>query len=224
MFFEYELLNIHRIRQLMGYFETAEWIRSQSGPKSFTRRGNMHTKVKECWTLEDIHQREDVQLISRKVFEDINSTDIRADLLIDDANPPTFLKYDMGDYYDWHVDSYIMNGIRADYSVTIFLNDNYEGGELVLDLGTEKIEKKCKPGTAFIYPTNFAHKINPVTSGSRYVIVLWMSSLVRDITVRQSAIELTSFIKKYENELTYSQKMEIEKTRTTLIRNFGDFV
>ena len=72
MFYEYDLLNVHRVRQLLGYFETAEWERSSSGPKSFTPHGDTHHKIKECWTLESVHQREDVSLISKKIFQDIN--------------------------------------------------------------------------------------------------------------------------------------------------------
>ncbi len=52
-------------------------------------------------------------------------------------------------------------------SCTIFLNDpaSYEGGELVLHVGTLPVPIKGQPGEAFVYPSTLLHEVRPVTVG-----------------------------------------------------------
>ena len=52
------------------------------------------------------------------------------------------------------------------------LNDDYEGGELIM-WDEEKIE--LKGGSLLIFPSNFMypHEVKPVTKGSRYSYVSW---------------------------------------------------
>ena len=54
----------------------------------------------------------------------------------------------------------------------LFLNDNYEGGEIL-------ISGKCfktKVGSALIFPSNFIfpHEVLEVTKGVRYSITCWI--------------------------------------------------
>ena len=52
------------------------------------------------------------------------------------------------------------------------LNNDYEGGELIL---FEDTEIKMNTGDVVIFPSNFLypHKVNPVTKGVRYSCVSW---------------------------------------------------
>ena len=55
------------------------------------------------------------------------------------------------------------------FALSLFLNDDYEGGEFVLCEYGLKI--KPKANTAFIFPGISTHQIQPVTKGSRMTII-----------------------------------------------------
>ena len=58
-------------------------------------------------------------------------------------------------------------------SIIGVLNNNYEGGELIM-LEDKKID--TKQGDLLIFPSNFLypHEITPVTKGARYSYISWM--------------------------------------------------
>ena len=82
-----------------------------------------------------------------------------------------FVKYDVGGMYDNHYDANPCGGVRSDYSMTCFLNDDYDGGELVIE--NERSIKLSK-GKAVIYPGNLLHRVNEVKCGRRDVFVCWI--------------------------------------------------
>jgi Rps23 Pro-64 3,4-dihydroxylase Tpa1-like proline 4-hydroxylase len=94
--------------------------------------------------------------------------------------PPQFLYYNIGGKYDLHNDSedYIDNKLQRvcerDVSILLYLNDDYEGGELEFpDWG---VTFKPKPGTLISFPSyiEFSHRVLPVTYGKRYNLVSWI--------------------------------------------------
>ena len=82
-----------------------------------------------------------------------------------------FVKYDVGGMYDNHYDANPCGGVRSDYSMTCFLNDDYDGGELVIE---NERSIKLSRGKAVIYPGNLLHKVNEVKRGRRDVFVCWI--------------------------------------------------
>lgn len=102
--------------------------------------------------------------------------------------------YKDGGNYGWHVDLSTMQGYRTDLSFTLFLTDpnSYEGGELQADYGLFGGVKKIKGqvGDLVIYPTGVVHRVTPVTSGDRIVVVGWISSHIRNATDRQTLLNL----------------------------------
>jgi hypothetical protein len=86
-----------------------------------------------------------------------------------------FNKYSKGMYMGKHCDHFRTmfdgrwKGVPV-YSVIGFLNDNYEGGDLVFWDDTV-IEKQA--GMVVVFPSNFLypHKITPVTKGTKYSFV-----------------------------------------------------
>lgn len=86
------------------------------------------------------------------------------------------LKYTEGGFYEMHVDHSLTS--PRNISVIIFLNDDYEGGELEFFSpdGVHSQKVKPKKGRTVIWPSNFLypHKANPVTKGTRYAIVCWL--------------------------------------------------
>jgi hypothetical protein len=68
-------------------------------------------------------------------------------------------------------------GFESDFSGLLYLNDNYEGGEIVFP--KQNISLKPKPGTLIFFSgdMNFPHSVNEVLHGSRYNLVsfFWRS-------------------------------------------------
>ena len=104
-----------------------------------------------------------------------------------------FTKYNLNQYYDWHCDSWESpygeqeknknyRGKIRKLSVTCQLTDEseYVGGELEFQfrnredptLTVEATEAKRK-GTIIVFPSYIWHRVKPITSGTRYSLVLW---------------------------------------------------
>ena len=89
------------------------------------------------------------------------------------------LKYEEGGFYKPHSDSHL-NYPRT-ISVVYFLNNDYEGGELVFhtpDKDLKEFKKiKAAPGRAILWPSNFIypHSVSKVTKGRRYALISWLA-------------------------------------------------
>ncbi len=106
------------------------------------------------------------------------------------VRPPLFSRYEPGMEYGSHIDDAVMGsdrGFRTDISFTIFLNepDSYEGGELVMNSSVGEQKFKLAAGSVIVYPSTTLHRVAPVTSGVRQVIVSWLQSLVRSAEHRE---------------------------------------
>lgn len=91
-----------------------------------------------------------------------------------------YTRYDVGGHFKKHQD---VVGNGKDYKVrclTLSMNitdeSKYEGGELILFNGNEKIFLPKKSGSFVIFPSFVHHQANSVLSGTRHVIVAWLSS------------------------------------------------
>lgn len=125
-----------------------------------------------------------------------------------------FTRTMVGGKYGGHYDNVCMNGKRADYSFTLFLNDDYTGGELEVN----KTLVKPKKGKLFVYPTRYYHQVKEVTDGTRYVAVGWITSIVQDADIRTVVGKLAEVSKKHpevKNDLTYLENI--------LLQKFGQF-
>jgi PKHD-type hydroxylase len=99
---------------------------------------------------------------------------------------PILTRYDKGMTYGAHIDSAFMpvgaEPLRSDVSCTIFVSDpnSYQGGELVVYLGTEEIRIKGKAGQAVFYASTAVHQVAPVISGERLVLISFIESQIAD--------------------------------------------
>jgi PKHD-type hydroxylase len=107
-----------------------------------------------------------------------------------------FTKYKLNQYYDWHCDSWDKpydkpgtpeHGMIRKISVTCQLTDGseYTGGELQFDTRSYDphmrdedkhviTSKEILPkGSIVVFPSFVWHRVQPVTRGTRYSLVIW---------------------------------------------------
>ena len=103
-----------------------------------------------------------------------------------------FSRSGVGEGYGRHVDSAYMAGGRSDLSFTIALSgpDDYEGGALVLESPGKEEVFRLPVGHALVYPSTMLHRVEPVTSGERFVAVGWIESRIRHADQRELLFEL----------------------------------
>lgn len=88
-----------------------------------------------------------------------------------------FTKYSApGERYGRHVDNCLDTPVRK-LSLTLQLSDSnsYEGGDLCLHLSEESILTKREQGYIAVFPSWTLHEVTPVTKGSRYSLVAWVT-------------------------------------------------
>tara|TARA_Y100000114_G_scaffold67137_1_gene61585 strand:+ start:1630 stop:2202 length:573 start_codon:yes stop_codon:yes gene_type:complete len=84
------------------------------------------------------------------------------------------LRYDVGDFYKTHIDSFTQ--IPRTISYILLVNDDYKGGELFFEFSKEKkMEVEVKKNRLIIWPSNFLypHGVNKVTEGTKFSVVAW---------------------------------------------------
>lgn len=82
-----------------------------------------------------------------------------------------------GGYAGPHIDNPRHGDGFIQFSSIIYLNENFEGGEI--EFPNQKFKYKAEEGSAVIFPsagTEYIHKVNKVKSGIRYTIAMWHSS------------------------------------------------
>jgi predicted 2-oxoglutarate/Fe(II)-dependent dioxygenase YbiX len=82
------------------------------------------------------------------------------------------LKYSEGEEYRAHYDGHTATG--RSISALVYLNSNFDGGELeFVNFG---IKIKPQPGMLILFPSNFAyqHIAHPIVSGTKYSLVTWI--------------------------------------------------
>jgi hypothetical protein len=82
------------------------------------------------------------------------------------------LKYTGGEQYRQHYDG--GTGVGRAISALVYLNSDYEGGEIEFPHHGVKI--KPEAGMLILFPSNYAysHIAHPVTNGTKYALVTWL--------------------------------------------------
>jgi PKHD-type hydroxylase len=141
---------------------------------------------------------------------------------------PRFSRYEVGMAYGDHLDAPLMGRperLRTDIAVTVFLvaPETYGGGELVID--TDYGIERCKGGLGdcVVYPASTFHRVDPVTSGVRFVAVFWIQSAVRDPGQRKIIFDLgraTEFLDRAERLAGVASV--IRRSQNNLMRMWAD--
>jgi hypothetical protein len=85
----------------------------------------------------------------------------------------TILRYGVGQHFENHIDDH-PNAFRR-VSTVYFLNDGYEGGEIKFPRFNVTIKPKANQMVLFPSTYTYNHLVKPVTKGTRYSVVSWIS-------------------------------------------------
>jgi Rps23 Pro-64 3,4-dihydroxylase Tpa1-like proline 4-hydroxylase len=110
-----------------------------------------------------------VERVKDKISEEYNTENIKAK-----ENRLSVVKWEKGNSLKLHVDDlgYVTDNHIA---ALIYLNDDYEGGELRFE--THDLSIKPKKGDLVFFPGNmhYAHEVCEVLSGTRYTVPIWFT-------------------------------------------------
>lgn len=138
--------------------------------------------------------------------------------------PPQMLRYGPGMKYGAHGDAALMavgdTPLRSDLSCTVFLSDpaSYQGGELVIHLGTRPVAVKGRPGSALVYPSTQLHEVRPVQAGLRLVAITFIESFIADEHCRTQLYEISEVLALEGLKMTWLNRVRLELVLENLKR------
>ena len=183
------------------------------------------TKVNLQSALDDPKNTESTQIVTN-AFE--RSREFRDFAFPRRIIPPRLLRYDAGMKYGMHSDSTFMTApgglLRSDVSATVFLSDpiSYEGGELMIYVGSRSVVAKGTPGDVVLYPSTTLHEVKPVRSGQRLVSITFIESVVPDQQKRQLLYELNEVAALEGLKMKWENMIRLEAVRGNLLRMWSD--
>lgn len=132
--------------------------------------------------------------------------------------------------YGFHTDNAIMGSgsarLRSDISFTLFLSepDDYEGGELTIDLPGALQTLKPAAGDMVLYPSSSIHQVAPVTAGTRLACVGWIESMVRDPNQRELLFDLENLRAELRSKLPDQspEHLTLDKSIANLLRMWAE--
>lgn len=109
------------------------------------------------------------------VAAEINAENYRYDLTGFHENF-YFLRYDVGDHFDWHLDMGPQTEAPRKLSLVLQLNDpsEYEGGEFDVLVAHHHRRAAKVQGLITAFPAYKIHRVTPVTRGVRYSLAMFL--------------------------------------------------
>jgi PKHD-type hydroxylase len=138
--------------------------------------------------------------------------------------PPLLARYEVGMAYGAHADGAHMqlgkDRLRSDLAATVWLNppDSYDGGELVVHLGTRPVAIKGEPGSVVIYSSTQLHEVTPVRRGQRLVAVTFIESRIPDEFQRNQLYELSRIAEEEGPKMAWDVRVRLDVVRNNLMR------
>lgn len=120
------------------------------------------------------------QQIIDEIVQSMKKNDLMAMEFVERIVTPKFNWYREGGTYNTHCDAAIMgdhNGpVATDLACTLFLTEDYSGGEL--HVGNLQTGIRGKPGMLIAYDCWWPHRVTPVMAGDRICAISWLQSHV----------------------------------------------
>jgi len=179
------------------FLNSIHYIKEQAFPKSFCEQiiqsgeekdiklakiqdgNNLNRKSKISW-LEDNNIEKAITVVINEANEKTGWN-----FLLKEFEPLQYTIYNVRDHYNWHIDTHSKpynNNLIRKLSFTICLNEDYTGGDFEICLPHPlsnkhkhfRFQKVFKQGTIIIFPSHLWHKVHPVITGVRKVLVGWV--------------------------------------------------
>ena len=137
---------------------------------------------------------------------------------------PLLARYEVGMTYGAHADTSHMrfgNQVRrSDLSATVWLNppQDYDGGELVVHLGTRPVVIKGQPGSVVVYPSTQLHEVTPVRRGQRLVSITFIESMIPDERERNLLYEIQEVLALEGLKMDWASRVRLEVVSHNLMR------
>lgn len=216
-----------RVLQILNSSEVQQCRRiAASAPFVDGRISNPHNKAK---VNEQLHDASAYQKSSQLLMGALTRSQEFAEFAFPvTVAPPLLTRYKPGMHYGAHADvAYIGPSggmLRTDVSCTIFLNEpeDYDGGELQIQLGDAEFTFKLKPGEGVIYPSNTLHQVAPVTRGERLVAITFIQSRISDSFRRNLLFELNEIAALEGLRMSTENFNRLQVVQNNLLRYWGD--
>ena len=137
---------------------------------------------------------------------------------------PTLCRYAVGMKYGVHIDAAFLpvgpEPLRSDVSCTMFIAapNSYEGGELLVNLGTHTARIKGPAGSVVFYPSTTLHEVTPVTAGERIVMITFIESQVPDQLQREILYTLGEVRALEGLKMDWTNRTQLEYAIANLLR------
>ena len=188
----YQLFSKDEAKEIVSRLEG--WSKGQASSQYASR----HVKNNEELQFTDS---EDIKALLAGIHSRLVKSPLHREHLVRHVMVPKFNRYREGGEYKSHADAgWMGEKIRTDLACTIFLNDDYEGGELCAN----GLAIKGPPGSCVVYECWRPHHVAPVTKGERICAITWMQSLIPDHT----QLELLQMLQGLMNEIDRTSSEE----------------
>lgn len=165
--------------------ECAQIIDDNSPPVWDTSHVNLSAKDAKQATRKEIRNSTHVWIEPKehniwlfdKMLAIASAANSHFDFDIDYFEQMQLAKYEEGEYYDWHVDigPQEMGNRKLSITVQLTASDLYEDGDLILDINEEGFHATRELGSVTVFPSFIKHRVDTVTRGTRYSLVVWCS-------------------------------------------------
>ena len=160
-----------------NYFLQNEEVIHMADESPNWRPGTAGGKVNPDVRITDIHDIDNKHELHSEILETLVSgineySQTYKGLTITNGEHLRVGRYGVGGHYNVHSDAGKNDRVL---SAVLFLNDDYQGGEL--HFPNQDISIKPEAGMLVLFPSNFLfiHGSKPITEGRKYIIISWFS-------------------------------------------------
>jgi len=143
-------------------------------------QGNIDTDTRDCSVAFFNSYSENATWIYQRLTAtilDINARFLNYDL--SRIESLQFTRYESGnkEFYGKHIDALYRAFALRKLSFSVMLSDpaDYEGGDLLLHYGKTPVMASNARGKIIFFPSYLLHEVTPVTKGTRYSLVGWVT-------------------------------------------------
>ena len=203
------------IAEIKGAIKKCQWIDGKKSAVGSAKNKKQNSQI--------VDKDPNFKPILEKIMSAHELQEAKAYTYYDQIINPRVASYTSDDHYDWHVDITHIGNQRTDLSFTIFLSDpaEYDGGEMLIQIMGQNFKIKRPAGTMVVYPSGLNHKVNPVTRGTRLVIIGWIKSHIKREEHRERLLQMRIEMAKTEKLVGIDKMDGWYQLYQQLVRDFS---